>query len=111
MGMCIYLGVEHIDQPKQKHMSCSCEQKLIGPGMTQARLDLNYVSLEHVYLTTVSSVGAVWVVNAYIYENSTHWSETKITDKCFKILFLIFLHYIPHEKCINHGIKCRGHDK
>ena len=108
MGMCIYLEVEHIDQPKQKHMSCSCEQKLIGPRMTQAHLD--YVSLEHVYLTTVSSVGAVWVVNAYIYENSTHWSEPKITDKCFKILFLIFLHYIPHEQCINHGITCRVHD-
>ena len=63
-----------------------------------------------VYITTVSSVDAVWVVHAYINENSTHRSETKITDKCFKILFLIFLHYIPHEKCINHGIKCRGHD-
>ena len=42
MGICIYLEVklifrsmEHIDQPKQKHVSCSCEQKLIGPGMTQ----------------------------------------------------------------------------
>ena len=71
MGMCIYLevklifrSVEHIDQPKQIHLavSCSCEQKLIGPGMTQAihiRLDLNNVSLDHGYLTTVSNVGAV----------------------------------------------------
>ena len=36
------------------------------------------------YLTTVSSVGAVWVVHAYINENNTHRSETKITEKCFK---------------------------
>ena len=55
MGMWIYLEVklifrfiEHIDQPRN-----TCEQKLIYPGMTQAvhtRLDLNYVSLDHVYL-------------------------------------------------------------
>ena len=62
-----------------------------------SRLDLNCVTLDHVYLNTVSSVGAVWVVHAYINENSTHRSETKITDKCFKILFLIFLHCLPHE--------------
>ena len=72
---------------------------------------LNYVSLDCAYLTTTSSVGAVWVVHAYVNENSTHRSETKITDKCFEILFLIFLHYIQHEKCINHDVKCRGHDK
>ena len=66
--------------------------------------------LAHVYLTTVSSVGAVWEVHAYINENSTHRSETNITDKCFKILFLIFLHPILHEKCIYHGIKYKRHD-
>ena len=35
-------------------------------------------------------MGAVLVVHAYINANSTHQSETKITDKCFEILFLIF---------------------
>ena len=54
-------------------------------------------------------MGLVWIVHGYINENSRHLSETKIADKCFKILFHIFLHYIPHEKCINHGIKCKGH--
>ena len=29
----------------------------------------------------------------------------------FKFVFLILLHYIPHEKCITHGIKYKGHDK
>ena len=74
-------------------------------------LDLNYLGLAHVYSTTVSSMGAVWVVYAYFNENSTHQSETKITDMCSKIVFLILLHYIPHKKCITHCIKYRGHDK
>ena len=96
-------------------VSCSCEQKLIGPGMTQAvGSHSSWFELRKLgtcVFSVVSSVGAVWEVHAYINENSTHRSETKITDKCFKILFLIFIHYIPHEKCINHGIKYRRHDK
>ena len=51
------------------------------------------------------------VVYAFMKEKSAHRSETKITDKCFRILFLIFLHYISHENSINYGIKCRGHGK
>ena len=99
MGMCIFqahfpLCWTHWSTQAETPVPCSCEQKLIGPGMTQAvvhtRLDLNYVSLEHVYLTTVSSVGTVWEVHAYINENS----ETKITDKCFwkKKIFLHSIH-------------------
>ena len=49
-------------------------------------------------------MGVVCAVHAYVNESSTHQSKAKITDKCFKTLFLIFLHYIPHEKNNNHGI-------
>ena len=92
---------------------CSCEQKLNGPGMTQASHSswFELRKLGTCVFSVVSSVGTVWEVHAYINENSTHQSETKITDKFFNILFLIFIHFIPHEKCINHGIKYRRNDK
>ena len=109
MGMCIYLevklifrSIEHIDQPKQKPCLILVNKSLLvqewRKPLVHTRFDLYYVSLDHVLLTMVSSVGAVWVIHAYINENSTHRSETKITDKCLKILFLIFLHYIYYTR-------------
>ena len=118
MGMCIYLkvklifgSIEYIHRsPKQKHLCL-----VLGPGMTQTvGSHSSWFELRKLgtcVFSVVSSVGAVWEVHAYINENNTHRSETKITDKCFKILFLIFIHYIPHKKCINNGIKYRRHDK
>ena len=64
--------------------------------MTQAVV-LNYVSLDHMYLTTVSSVDTVWVIYAYINENSTHRSETKIQTPVYKFYFLSF-YTIFHTK-------------
>ena len=82
-------------------MPCSCEQKLIGPGMTQAvGSHSSWFELRKLgtcVFSVVSSVGAVWEVHAYINENSTHRSETKITDKCLK-KNSYFQHYIPHVK-------------
>ena len=73
---------------------CSCLQKLIGPGMTQAvGLHSSWFELRNLgtcVFSVVSSVGEVWEVQAYINENSTHRSETKITDKCFKKNFSYF---------------------
>ena len=90
-------------------VSCSCEQKLIGPGITQAiGSHSSWFELCKLWSCVFNKCikrGCFWVVHAYFNKNSTHRSETKITDKCCEILFLIFLHYIPHEKCIHHSIK------
>ena len=80
----------HRSNQAETPVLCSCEQKLLvqewPKPLVRTCLDLNYISLDRVYLTTVSRVGVwnfVWVVHAFINENSTHHSETKITDKWF----------------------------
>ena len=55
--------------------------------------------MEHVYLAWYQA----WVQfdkSMLISMKTVHInrSETKITDKCFKIVCLIFIHYIPHEQ-------------
>lgn len=66
--------------------------------------DLVYVSLDRLYLNHCikSSRGWLncenqnlhnthaWIVYAWIRENRPHRSESKITNTCFKILFIIF---------------------
>ena len=105
----IFRSVEHTDQPKQKHL-CLWTKANWSRNDPSRWFTLVLIWITLAWIMCIS-VGAVWVVLAYINENSAHRNENKKTDKGFKIVFLIFLHYIPHEICIYHGIKCRRHDK
>ena len=94
MGMCFYLeiklifrSIEHIDQPKQKPLCLILVNKSLlvqkwPKPLVYPRFHLNYVSLDHVYLTKDQAwVHAVWVIHAYINENSTYRGETNLDNR------------------------------
>ena len=89
--MIISHSIEHINQPKQKHLCLVLVNKsqLVQEWprpLVHTCLYLNYIKLDCVFLTTVSSMDVsnfVWVIHAYITENSTYQSETEIIDKWF----------------------------